>query len=194
MVLAEEKNNTNQHRATTSALDPLSKRWVVMTSCSRRRAFGSNRITHFCECHRAVHIRESAISRTSYHSRQSFIHSFSTDSVEKWQADFAEELARVQRRAIFQSIDKFQARPNLIDRANLHVYQAGGQTNIAYDIFREVCLHTRCFLWPRHPEHSVWFYFERVPRECSSKNSLTLYKEQNEIEVVAFRMRAHAHV
>ena len=49
----------------------------------------------FCESHRPVHIAETAIGRPSCKSCKSFIHSFSTDSVEKLAGDFAEGLARL---------------------------------------------------------------------------------------------------
>jgi hypothetical protein len=86
IVLAKE--------ATTPRLIHCPSDQVVTTSAARRR-WGSNRIAHFCECHRAVHIGESSIGRTSYRSRESFIHSFSTDSVEKLAGGFVQGLTKV---------------------------------------------------------------------------------------------------
>src|SRR5258708_4213162 len=83
---------------------------------------------------------------------------------------------------ITQAPHELQARPRLVDRADLDVDHAGREPDAADDVLGQIGRDARSLLWPRDPDHAIVDQFWLEPGEHGGKDALGFRERERAVE------------
>ena len=89
---------------------------------------------------------------------------------------------RSTRSAIFQTINKLKARPDVVYRANFYVNEAGRESDVANSVPGEVGGYPGGFFWPGYPKHSILRKFAGESGEFRLQHFLRISEQDDQIK------------